>query len=738
MKSRLLFVLLVIGWVAAFAQSDLNIELVDRCLVQIGDVKDFVTVGTNGWFTGGEAHLQIMDLSDLNSVQAVTAFSCDDIGIAGAALEVVAGYALIIHAQRRISVIAGGDTANPALCDTISFSGTYKDHRLRGTVLYLLTNTDLISIDVANPLAGQVLDAISIPGGHSNLEIKDDLALINTTPLTLVNISAPSDLQPAGSLSLGVFSMLGVNGNFLFGFTSGGDFVAWDISNPSNPVYCSSLGWGPCEVLGKTRVQGDYLILRIWGPDYNDGTFEEFCFLDISDPYAMSQTSFDVVDGHSTFEISGNILCEFYPQRYLRFAILDGTLPPVFTDPCVTGSVGVMAKDGDYAVALVGGYHYQRLELAPEPVLDQAWQIPVTNLIYTAVHNGLLCYSTCATDHDGNYTVPCLNIADAQTGEILYSHEYFEYGHNPISKIAGSGNQLFLCIRHAGILILDIQNPSNPVPLGSIQDDWNYRSLCLDGDLLWAAVSNWDQAAILCYDISNPAACQLTLTIPLNGQNVSSGQISKIGDYIYVDNANTAHPDLIINVSDPLNPSVHDSPVSFSGALDILPFADGMLVTRSGRVVVYNLQNPLNPQRVGEYNFGSTVKGLLAMGTTLYAGLGSCVAVLDASAAYIAAGLEDVPDTPIPGISVSNQPNPFKGDTEIILELPASGTPDVRIYNLRGQEVFGFASETRMAGPNSLIWSGRDSQGNALSSGIYLLRVNLGSRTAYCKLALLK
>ena len=732
MKARLFIVLLIVGWAAAAAQTDLNIQLVDRYLFQIGDVKDFATVGTNGWFTGGDAHLQIMDMSDLSSLQTVTAFSCDDISIAGAALEVIGGYALIIHAQRRISVIDAGNPATPVLCDTVSFSGTYKDHRLLGTVLYLLTNTDLISIDVANPLAAQILDTISIPGGHSTLEIMADLALINTYPITLVNIAAPSDLQPAGSISL---RMLGVNGNYLFGVDAW-EIAAWDISNPSNPVYCSSIIWGPCEVLGKVRVHGDYLILRVWGPDYNDGTYEEFCCIDICDPYAMSQISFDATEGHSTFEISGNILCEFLPQKFMRFAALDGTLPFVFTSRCLTGSVGIMAGDGVQAAGLVTGCQFQRLELTPEPALDPGWEIPVGDLTCSAVHNGFLYYSTCGWNHDGDPTLPYLKIADVQTGELLYSNTY-DYG-NPIRQITGRGNTLFLGMWRAGILILDILNPANPVTLGSIEDDWYYQSFCLDGDLLWAAVSNWDQAAILCYDISNPAACQLTMTIPLNGQNVSPGKISKIGAYIYVDNQNTAHPDLIINVSDSLNPSVHDSPVSFSIALDILPFADGMLVTRSGRVLVYSLQNPLNPQRVGEYNFASTVKGLLAVDTTLYAGLGSCVAVLDASAAYSAAGLEDIPESPIPGISLSNRPNPFKGDTEIIFDLPACGTPDVRIYNLRGQEVYGFASEASKAGPNSLIWSGRDSQGQALSSGIYLLRVSLGSRTAYRKLALLK
>lgn len=725
MKARLFIVLLIVGWAAAAAQTDLNIQLVDRYLFQIGDVKDFATVGTNGWFTGGDAHLQIMDMSDLSSLQTVTAFSCDDISIAGAALEVIGGYALIIHAQRRISVIDAGNPANPALCDTISYAGTYKDHRLRGTVLYLLTNTDLISIDVANPLAAQILDTISIPGGHSNLEIMADLALINTYPITLVNIAAPSDLQPAGSISL---RMLGVNGNYLFGVDAW-EIAAWDISNPSNPVYCSSIIWGPCEVLGKVRVHGDYLILRVWGPDYNDGTYEEFCCIDICDPYAMSQISFDATEGHSTFEISGNILCEFLPQKFMRFAALDGTLPFVFTSRCLTGSVGIMAGDGVQAAGLVTGCQFQRLELTPEPALDPGWEVPVTDLRSSAVHNGLLCYSTCGWNHDGDPTLPYLKIADVQTGELLYSNTY-DYG-NPIRQITGRGNTLFLGLWRAGILILDILNPANPVTLGSIEDDWYYQSFCLDGDLLWAAVCYSGQDAILCYDISNPAACQLVGSVSLNAANFSPSLMRKIGNYIYV-------PNLIIDVSDPLNPSVHDSPVNFYGALDILPFADGMLVTRSGRVLVYSLRNPLNPQRVGEYNFGSTVKGLLAVDATLYAGLGSYLAVLDASAAYSAAGLEDVPDPPTPLISIANRPNPFKGETEIILGLPASGIPDVRIYNLRGQEVFSFAPETSQAGTNSLLWSGRDSRGKPLGSGVYVLRVSLGSEIAERKLTLLR
>jgi flagellar hook assembly protein FlgD len=53
----------------------------------------------------------------------------------------------------------------------------------------------------------------------------------------------------------------------------------------------------------------------------------------------------------------------------------------------------------------------------------------------------------------------------------------------------------------------------------------------------------------------------------------------------------------------------------------------------------------------------------------------------------------------------------------------------LEIYNIRGQKVRTLVNEFREAGYHSVIWSGRDFNGNRVSSGIYLYRLNVNEKT---------
>jgi hypothetical protein len=70
-----------------------------------------------------------------------------------------------------------------------------------------------------------------------------------------------------------------------------------------------------------------------------------------------------------------------------------------------------------------------------------------------------------------------------------------------------------------------------------------------------------------------------------------------------------------------------------------------------------------------------------------------------------------------------NFPNPFNSGTVIRFALPTSTPIELALYNLTGQKVATLVEGTREAGTYTVRWDGRDAQGRALASGVYLYRL---------------
>lgn len=70
-----------------------------------------------------------------------------------------------------------------------------------------------------------------------------------------------------------------------------------------------------------------------------------------------------------------------------------------------------------------------------------------------------------------------------------------------------------------------------------------------------------------------------------------------------------------------------------------------------------------------------------------------------------------------------NFPNPFNPETVVPYALPQASDVTVEIYNLLGQKVRLLVDERQEAGFKKLRWDGRNDQGYAVTSGIYLYRI---------------
>lgn len=66
-----------------------------------------------------------------------------------------------------------------------------------------------------------------------------------------------------------------------------------------------------------------------------------------------------------------------------------------------------------------------------------------------------------------------------------------------------------------------------------------------------------------------------------------------------------------------------------------------------------------------------------------------------------------------------NYPNPFNPETIISYQLPVTGDVTLKVYDALGKEIATLIHEKQQAGKHSVHWSGTDSSGKKLASGIY-------------------
>jgi hypothetical protein len=86
----------------------------------------------------------------------------------------------------------------------------------------------------------------------------------------------------------------------------------------------------------------------------------------------------------------------------------------------------------------------------------------------------------------------------------------------------------------------------------------------------------------------------------------------------------------------------------------------------------------------------------------------------------------------------TNYPNPFNPETTLRFELPRASHVSLEILNTQGQVTRTLVNEERAAGKHSLIWNGRDDNGQPAATGIYLVRMSAGDFHRTMKIAFIK
>ncbi len=88
--------------------------------------------------------------------------------------------------------------------------------------------------------------------------------------------------------------------------------------------------------------------------------------------------------------------------------------------------------------------------------------------------------------------------------------------------------------------------------------------------------------------------------------------------------------------------------------------------------------------------------------------------------------------------SIHNYPNPFNPETTIVFNIKKAGQVKIDIFNIKGQMITSLSDRFFFAGQHKIVWTGEDSNNEAVPSGIYLIRLSTASEKINHKVILLK
>ncbi|MBE0565877.1 MAG: hypothetical protein IH621_07980 [Krumholzibacteria bacterium] len=278
--------------------------------------------------------------------------------------------------------------------------------------------------------------------------------------------------------------------------------------------------------------------------------------------------------------------------------------------------------------------------------------------------------------------------------------------------------------------IADVSDPSAPVALGAVATVGTAFGVDVQAGVACLATMH---GGLEIFDVSDPSAPAALGRLDLG----SCQGVTVAGQYAYVlSGGNFA----VVDISDPAAPSLVGTFPSistgwFPGHIAVdAPRRVAYAAIGDGGVVAIDISLPDAPRIVGNLATDASARGVALQDEAIYV-------AQDFGGMFVAPGHCPTPSAVgdgIPGpavVSLRAYPNPFNPRVTIEYAIPADGSGELLLFDLRGRRVRTF---DLMPGRTRLTWDGRDDAGRELPSGTYLMRVTAGAVERAGRITLLR
>ncbi len=187
----------------------------------------------------------------------------DSLNLGGYRLEIKDSL-LIMAVGKEIRVLNINNPTSPRRVSQYNIENPLKDFCVTNDFAFLGRKNDLISVDISDPSNPAKLSSLILSYEISDLWIKDTLIYLTTTDsgLRIINVSNPNNMVEIGRLT-GYDSLKNILLKDTLAFVTNGDFLIFNVSDPTNPSFISALTT-PAEAAG-LFVQENYAYVNDWG-----------------------------------------------------------------------------------------------------------------------------------------------------------------------------------------------------------------------------------------------------------------------------------------------------------------------------------------------------------------------------------------------------------------------------------------------------------------------------------------
>jgi len=613
-------------------------------------------------------------------------------------------------------------------------------------------------VDVSDPLNPEITGSNTAIDFSAGISVEDDYVYICspfTSSINIVNISNPSNPEFIENYILpGAGFTFNIQVQNETAFVTGdmsGIFIV-DVSNPELPALLSNYippNWGMIDqALDVVVSEG---IMYIAG-------FSNIYIADVFDPSnPMHLAAYAIGDGfyHTNVAISGSLLSVATQNTGLYTMDVSDPSTPFVTDNTMTGAscTDVIVNDN---------YAYASQTHNGTRVVDISDINDPTEVGFYGVWPDVTSYSSCFNNDElyvSGYMTSAhvLDVANPlDPVEIATWPDYSTYNTQIIDNLlyASTGNNLFY--------ILDITDPTNPAITGEYTSTY-VSDLVLTYGL---EVKDYDDkryafVTVFCYSFSGGteygAVVILDVTDPTNLIEVSNipsirpYDVAIEGNYLYI-SENGVSADIpggikVVDITDPLNPIEHGSwSLPEARAYDIAVYENAVYLAASyAGLRVIDVSDPDDPTEVGYYD---TESNMSARGITIKES-GTDFPYVLVAASDDGLWILQYTGDPI-GIEENNSvssekniqlkcyPNPFTFNTTISYHVIKEENVSINIYNLQGQLVDILVDEHLNEGTHTINWNANDQNGNLVTDGTYLIKLQTDDTIITEKIFLVK
>jgi len=665
--------------------------------------------GSLGFVAAGSDGLKVVNCANPRSPSVVGSLACTH------AMDVFVRDSFAYVADESLfRVVKVKDPASPAPVGSLAMGNQVYGVYVAGDYAYLAAlDSGLRVVNVSNPASPVLAGRTTAAHDAEDVFVRDTLAFVSDMAqgLRIIDVADPAHPSQIGFYddSLGLTYCTHVLGNRAYCADDAAGLRVIDVTNPANPVKVGELDFG-FELTGVWVVDS-----LAYVTDWND-----FFVVNVADPANLHQTGsvslegedlalsgeyayvvgagFTVVDvsnANGGLHLAG--ACEYPAGNSARDVEAQGSYAYL---TCDSGLQVIDAGNPEQprSVALCPGEGFDRLALTA----GYAFVAQTESLIIVNVTNPL------------NPT---------RTG-LYYSTDGQPHG------VAVSGSLAYLCCGRPdaaiGLRVIDVSDPAHPQPCGfcNLGPAISMRSVAVRDSWAFVTADSTDHEGIFLIKVADPMSPE-----PLGFRWLGGNPIGLVvpDTLCYIAAGDTCGL-LTYNVANPANP-VRVSKFHEQGSYtEDVGFRDGYACLADNQLGLrlIDVSAPQNPGLYGYYNPGDDwYHDLFVTPRYVFVSGASRLSIIET-------GLSGTPEAGATGLTrLAVAPNPARRSAAIEFTLARPATVRLRLYDLTGALRLDIGSNPHPAG-RAL----RRLDTRRLPAGIYVLRLDVGSKTSIRKLVI--